>query len=402
MLSSNSGRSLPVFVLLVSLSLLIACGDNNNSSTNTPRSTTTPTPGSNQPGNTGGEGSFSTAMAPTQITFLFGTGGEAIDGARVGSDGQITAINMPTDPVSGNIGFLPSTGGLITSLASDSQGRFVFAVSLQTASFGVPIGTNGLSAFRIDRTTGALNTVTGSPYPMSTSGGDVVVAGGDKFVITDSGGILTSYAIDQNTGALTLLSSISGLGDQMVATWDGQFVIGEAPNGPIATYKVGSDGTLTEVSRVEVQNRGRLFLSYSGKYLYSSGNDGITVLSINSAGQLAITQNNFANWRIVSTTRDDKFAFLATATSDLNAGVLQSASVDLTTGAIGNLIGSPIQFATGNFPNQVTTSFAGGFVFVAMSGSPLQTFTIQSDGTLKAGPVASGQFQNPEFFIQVP
>jgi hypothetical protein len=76
-------------------------------------------------------------------------------------------------------------------------------------------------------------------------------------------------------------------------------VIGEAANGPIASYNVGSNGSLTEVSRLEVQNRGRLFPSYSGKYLYSSANDGITVLSVSPTGELAITQNNFANWRIV-------------------------------------------------------------------------------------------------------
>jgi 6-phosphogluconolactonase (cycloisomerase 2 family) len=408
-LSFNPNRILPTLALLLSWSLLIACGDSNNSSNNT--GGTTPIPGSNQPGNTGGVGSISNATAPMQTRFLYGTSGESISGGRVEADGRITALNMPTDMLSGNIGFLPGTGGLVTSLATDSQGRFLYAVSVQTASFGVPIGNNGLSAFRIDRTTGALTMVTGSPFPMSTRGGDVVVAGGDKFVITDSGGTLTVYSIDQSTGGLTKVSSISGLGDRMVATWDGQFVIGEAPNGPVASHKVGSDGALTEVSRVEVQNRGRLFLSYSGKYLYSSGNDGITVLSVNpagqllsvnSAGQLAITQNNFANWRIVSTTRDDKFAFLATASSNLNAGVLQSASVDPATGAIVSLIGTPIQFATGNFPNQVTTSFDGKFVFVALSGSPLQTFTIQFDGTLRAGPVASGPFQSPEFFIQVP
>ncbi len=434
MCAGDARKSVRTLFLFLGLLSWMACGGaSNTNSTSTGGTTPTsgsnpaPTSGGSQPGNTGtgtstGTGSGTTAgsgnsgsgtaggtstptnaTAPASTTFLYGTGGNVIGGAHFDSSiGQVTALDMPTDPKEGIPGWLPGTGGLITSLASDPQGRFLYAVSLQTASFGNPIGTNGISAFTIDRATGALTPVAGSPYPMSTRGGTVVVAGGGKFAIVASNTNLTSYSIDETTGALKQVATTGGLSDALVATWDGQYVIAEASNGPVASYKVGSDGTLSEVSRVEVQNRGRLFLSYSGKYLYSSGNDGVTVLSVSPQGQLAITQNNFANWRIVTTTRDDRFAYLATASSQLNAGQLQAFSVDPNSGAIGSAIGNIIQSATGDFPYQITTDFSGKFVIVDMAGSPLRSYTINSDGTLTAGPVVQGPFVGPQFFIQVP
>jgi 6-phosphogluconolactonase (cycloisomerase 2 family) len=308
---------------------------------------------------------------------------------------------MPTDQLSGNLGWLPGTGGLITSLAPDPKGRFLYALSVSTSSFGIPIGKNGLSAFTIDRNSGALTLIGGSPYDVPRRGGDIAVTGDGQRLVLLSNGTLTSYSIDQTTGALSRISSTSVPGTSVATSWDGQFVFAGARDGRVTSLKIAADGTLSEVNHVDAQNSGQLVLSYTGKYLYSSGEDAITVIGVGSSGDLSILQANFAGWRRVGTSRDDRFVYLSRDATDVAPGAVETFQFDATTGAIGNAVGTPTTFPNGDFP-YIRTDYSGGFLIVALSSEDFLDYPINQDGSFGSPNMIQGTFIGPQFFVEVP
>jgi 6-phosphogluconolactonase (cycloisomerase 2 family) len=363
-----------------------------------PNPSPTPAPGTN----------LGVGTAPAQASFVYGTFGPTVVGGRVTGNGQIIDVPMPTDPNSGDTGFMTGTGGETDSIASDPQGRFVYTLDVQTSTFGIPIGSNGIGAFKVDRATGELARIPGSPYPVSYRGGSVVEDGHGLFLFAavSKTNVIDTYSIDQSTGALKKTATLkNGAVDQLAAGWDGRFVF-NAGNGRVASYSIAAGtGTLTQVSTVSVQNVGPIFLSYSGKFLYSVSNSGVTTISVGNTGQLTVTQASFPAVqvagglprRMIATSRDDRFAYIGTSSGE-NIGALQTYSVDPTTGAIGNPVGKPVTMQVGQSPLQVTLDFNGSFLYATFTGINLQTFPIQSDGSIGPGAINSGESANVDFF----
>ncbi|HWR13834.1 MAG TPA: hypothetical protein VN577_03340 [Terriglobales bacterium] len=386
------------FLFLTTL-LLVSCGGNGNSSTGSNGSPVSP--GTSNPGgsNDGGSDSGGTAVsAPEHTAFLYGTSGETILGAKVDGAGRITAVDMPFDSVSGNTGWFPGTGGLISSIATDPQGRFVYALSVQTSSFGMPIGQNGLSEFTVDRNSGAL-TLVGSPYSLQNRGGEIAITADGLKLLLLVNDTMSVYSIDQSSGALNLLKTNAALSGHLRTSWTGQFAFVDTDSGPLVAYRIEADGSTSEVSRVEVQNRGQLFVSYSGKYVYSSGDEGITVVAVDSNGYLNITQPNFSGFHMVATTRDDRFAYLGTSDFQTGTGRMLAFTLDPASGAIENTVGAPVLWQAGAFPFEVLTDFDGKNLYVASAGSDFQTFTVNSDGSLGTPDVENFRVQ---FFEMLP
>lgn len=338
---------------------------------------------------------------------MYGTYGPAILAGRVTSNGQIIDVPMPTDQNSGDTGFETGTGGMTDSIATDPQGRFLYTLDVETSSFGMPIGENGIGAFTVDRTTGELTMVPGSPYISTFRGGSAVEDGTGKFLfVAGTGtGVIDTYAINQATGVLTKASSLnSSAGDELSASWDGHFLF-NAGDGQVNAYSIGNTGTLTQVSTVTVQNPGSIYLGYSGKFLYSVSNAGITAISVSTTGQLAVTQANFPAVqtaggiprRMIATSRDDKFAYVATSSGN-DIGAIQVYSLDGTTGAIGNAVGTPVTMAAGESPLQVTLDFNGKFLYATFTGLNTETLPVNADGTLGSGAINPGESGNADFF----
>lgn len=402
----HPGSSFPVFLLLVLTIAVLGtgCGGASSMTGSNPGGTTGGTPTPNPiPG-----ASLGVGTAPVQATFAYGTFGPAVVAGRVTGNGQIIDVPMPTDLISGDTGFQTGTGGQVDSIATDSKGRFLYTLDVQTSSFGIPIGENGIGAFTIDRTTGELTRIAGSPYPVAFRGGSVVEDGNGLFLFAagTNANAIDTYSIDQTTGALLQTSTLKGdAGDQLAASWDGRFVF-NAGNGQVAAYSITSgSGTLTQVSTVGVQNVGPIFLSYSGKFLYSVSNNGVTVISVSNAGQLTVTQSSFPAVqvagglprRMVATSRDDRFAYIGTSSGE-NIGALQAYSVDPATGVIGSPVGAPVTMQVGESPLQVTLDFNGKFLYVTFTGINLQTFPIHTDGSIGPGAINPGESANVDFF----
>lgn len=368
---------------------------------------------SSMTGNTGGTTPptptpvLGVGTAPAQATFMYGTYGPTILAGRVTSNGQIVDVPMPTDQNSGDTGFETGTGGLTDSIATDPQGRFLYTLDLETSSFGMPIGENGIGAFTVDRNTGELKTVSGSPYMSTFRGGSIVEDGTGEFLFVagTNTGVIDTYTIDQTSGALTKVTSLTdSAGGQLAASWDGHFIF-NAGDGQVNAYSIGSNGALTQVSSVMVQNPGPIFLGYSGKFLYSVSNAGITAISVSTAGQLTVTQPNFPAVqaaggiprRMIATSRDDKFAYVATSSGD-DVGAIQVYSLDATTGAIGNAVGTAVTMAVGESPLQVTLDFNGKFLYATFTGLNTETLAVNPDGTLGKGAINPGESGNADFF----
>jgi 6-phosphogluconolactonase (cycloisomerase 2 family) len=384
-------------LILLALFLLASCGGSTSEPNPAPGGGTGGTGGGTGGGGGGGTGSGS---SPSQTTFIYGTSGEAIDGAQLSSTGQLTALSMPMDQVSGNLGWLPGTGGLITSLAADPQGRFLYALSISTSSFGIPIGKNGLTAFTINRTTGALSMV-GSPLDVPSRGGNLAVTGDGQRLVLASNGSVSIYNIDPATGSLSQPTSTTALGEQIQTSWDGQFIYTSSSNGRISSYKIAADGSATEVNHVDVQNADNLFLSHSGKFLYSFGGAGISVLSVSAAGQLAVVQADFPGWQLITSTQDDRLVFLSNQGDGTTPGVIRGFQTDPGTGVIGAAVGNPVTLVN-DFAYQISTDYSSRFLLVATAGAQMISYQIGSDGNLTNPMTVQGAFIGPQFFVQVP
>lgn len=406
-------KYLPLLMLFTFLFFTFGCGGSSSMSSSTggttsgtpsPNPTPAPAP-SPSPAPTPGS---AVGTAPAQASFVYGTFGPTVVGGRVTADGQIIDVPMPTDPNSGDTGFMTGTGGQTDSIATDPKGRFLYTLDVQTSSFGIPIGSNGIGALTVDHATGELTRIAGSPYPVSYRGGSVVEDGRGLFLFAAGSKVNTieTYSLNQSTGALTKTSILKNdAGDQLAASWDGRFLF-NAGNGQVAAYNIAAGtGSLTQVSSVTVPNVGPIFLSYSGKFLYSVSNGGVTTISVTNAGQLMVTQASFPAAqvagglprRMLGTSRDDRFAYIATSSGE-NVGALQAYSIDPTTGAIGSPVGKPVTMQVGQSPLQVTLDFNGKFLYSTFTGINLQTFPIQADGSIGPGAINPGESANVDFF----
>ena len=129
-------------------------------------------------------------------------GGNSISAFQVSETGQLTAISGSP--------FSAGTGQKLNGLVISRDGRFLF-----TAASGSTSGTNGVVAYSIDQTSGALNLISGSPF-LNTLGGETSNKG-DGISIHPNGKWLymglfgsrkmAAWTIDQTTGQLTALEA---------------------------------------------------------------------------------------------------------------------------------------------------------------------------------------------------
>jgi 6-phosphogluconolactonase len=103
------------------------------------------------------------------------------------STGALTQVNC-----------LSFAGSSSTALAVDALGSFVFVVDP---------ALNNVSAFAINATSGALSTVTGSPFPTGAMPkGLAIDAKGSVVYVTNSGSNdISAYVVNRTTGALTAI-----------------------------------------------------------------------------------------------------------------------------------------------------------------------------------------------------
>lgn len=116
------------------------------------------------------------------------------------TDGKILAYSVGNDgsltPVSGSP-FLVPAGGLPVNLIITNDGNFLYA----------PLIPTGIAAFAVNRSTGALSNVVGSPFATTNQPFSLAIGANAKFIysIGGSNNEIEAFTIDGNSGALTAL-----------------------------------------------------------------------------------------------------------------------------------------------------------------------------------------------------
>jgi len=181
------------------------------------------------------------AISPNgQFLYTSNPNTNLITGFSIGTDGALTRLAATTSPNNGSPIFL----------TFDSSGSFLFAVNA-----GGNLGGPSVSTFSISAT-GALTEVTGSPIAVGTAPVAAVFSQGFLYVLNQTSGTVSAFALTTSTGQLTeLKASPVTVGTRPVSLTTaalGKFLIvtttGTSGSGTIAVFSIAADGSLTAVT----------------------------------------------------------------------------------------------------------------------------------------------------------
>jgi 6-phosphogluconolactonase (cycloisomerase 2 family) len=197
-------------------------------------------------------------------------------------------------------------------------------------------GSNDVSAFAVDITTGALTAVPGSPFPAGTDPQAMALYGSLLFVANAGSDNVSAYSIDLPTGALTALPG-------------SPVAVGKSPTSIV----VDSDNGIVFVANHGGSNDISAFYYYdltplTGSPFPAAGNPLSLALGFWQGGM-----------------------FLYTANADATNPSISGFSVDATSGAFSPLRGSPFSLPVSHYIATTTTgSHLSSYVYV-MSGASI-------------------------------
>ena len=234
----------------------------------------------------GGGGGGSTTSVFLYYFALDNTGAGIIEAAGLSNTGTLALLNP----------FAPPT---LPSINTDNM------VIVNKQFLYVPMGDSTVQAFTMNRSSGALTPIAGSPF--SAAGGDTAVSdpkGRFLFVGAEGVGAITVFKIDPTTGALTTTGTFSSFNmssaDSLAVDGKGNFLYAGQGNVttplPIVAFSIDqTSGALTEiagspfnlgVATVHADSSGEFLLGVDGILDFGNPNhdDHISVFSIDSAG----------------------------------------------------------------------------------------------------------------------
>jgi 6-phosphogluconolactonase (cycloisomerase 2 family) len=336
-------------------------------------------------------------------------------------------INATSGKITGVSGSPFADGGagtFATSVTVDPSGRFGYVANA---------GTNSVSAYTINASTGALTAISGSPFPAGSNPTSVTVDPSDRFAYVANGSSfnISAFTINATTGALTAIGGSpfpAGGADTepLSVTVDptGQFVYVASVSliggtGNIAALAINPiTGALTAVSGspfstgsepctslCEVSYPYSVAVDPSGEFAYVANsqkiNSGYYMSSLAiDAGTGALT---FLSFSVTLSVNENPFTFVATDPLGqfvyaAEAGI-DGLSIDSSTGGLANLTNSPFSLPTGAVPFSVAVDPSGKFVYVADAGTnEVTAFTIAAttgDLTAIAGDFAVAAGNTP-------
>lgn len=234
-----------------------------------------------------------------QFLYITNNTSSSISAYNIGNDGLLTQVNG--SPFSS----LPARR--LNGITGSSDGRFIFAAAgVSNNDF------NGVAAFTVNTTTGALTLVSGTPFKNPADGS--ISNRGDGISIHPNGRWLymglfgqqkmAAWSIDQSTGSLTPIgipvsNSVTGYSDDggsaSIVSADGLFLYGtafsrvdEANSEKIITYSVNpADGSLSKLSDVSTEGGPNdIRIDTTGNYAYTCNtvsSPSISAFSVNKS-----------------------------------------------------------------------------------------------------------------------
>jgi 6-phosphogluconolactonase (cycloisomerase 2 family) len=283
-------RTKLLFLILctaTTFSFLIGCGSV-SSSGNSQAASPTPTPIPSQ----------SPTPTPTPAsagpsTFIYGIEAFESDigyaGGKINSaTGQITSVGTPFDD--SGLG-----QNIVIQLITDPQGRFLYSLNLGAFAVGMTIGNPGIAELQINRQTGAISRVAGSPLVFTNElFGILAIDGTGHFLYQPDAGSFDIYSIDQNTGLLTQTTSVTAapsIGNFTTISPNGRFMF-NASTDMVETLSVDGNGNLALVQSPILTGGsaigvvGQLAVSANNQFLYVMNQGNISIFSIGATGTL--------------------------------------------------------------------------------------------------------------------
>ena len=278
------------------------------------------------------------------------------------------------------------------------------------------IGSNNISGFSINSSTGALAGIAGSPFPSPSSASPAFIATDPKGTLAYAANFSTNnvsgYAISKASGALTPLASPASAGTAPVAIAvdpTGRFVY-TANQGSNDTSGFTVDpmtGALTGIAGSPFSvglGPSAVTIDPAGRYVFVANGStaNISVLGITATDGVlsAVLGSPFAAGtfpRGLAIDPSGKFLYVANSSSSMSTGnYVLGFSIDLS-GGLTPVPGSP--FAAGLNPVSVAVEPSGRFVYVADNGgSSISAYSLNStSGALT--PITGSPFTIPNFPI---
>ncbi len=287
-----------------------------------------------------------------------------------------------------------SATGVITNLGTTSVPNGAYGVEVDSTNswvYTAAVSTNQIAGFSINHATGGLTAVTGSPFTAGSGVNGVGISKDSKCLIASNwtasaATAVTSFSINQSTGALTKVADYTGGTNPGGIGIDPQnrfaFVANYGSNN-ISAYTLNTTNcTLAFVGSVASgTSPDAISVHSSGKFLYTgnaSATGAITAMSINqSTGALSLiatyTTSNATNGAGVEIDKTGSQVY-ATARGGGGAGLgkVWGYNIDPNSGTL-SLVNN---WATNDGPNDVRILGSGLFVFTANTES--NTITILS------------------------
>jgi 6-phosphogluconolactonase len=341
-----------------------------------------------------------TIVACTWLLSSCGGSGDRADPAYayVANAGTLStySVNPSTGGLAASVGaplVFPTSWpfGGISQIASDPSGQFLYLVD----------SSAGVYAYAINRNTGALTAVTGSPFETGSiptslafgASGTYLYVAGYSGPAAPVNTVISAYSVN-SSGALAPLAkyTVSSELSTVVAAGNYLYVAGYYTNS-ITVFSIGSTGELTQNvpgSPFATDTRPySIVADPSGSVLYTA-NDGvptateatpgsISAFTIDSStGALTPVPGNpqsIAVHGAISIDPMDRFLLVPEISG------MSVYTIDTTTGALSTVAGSP--FSTGTDPSVVSVDPMDRFVYVVNEGSAnVSEFTLESTGAL--------------------
>lgn len=278
------------------------------------------------------------------------------------------------------------------SIGADDQGRFLFAAN----------SAGGVSAYLINRNDGSLTQATGSPFTAGTAPFAIGVDPDGRFVYVGNNGSsnVSGFSITTATAALTPVpnASFATTANPLRLRVDpaGRFVYVATGGTGTDIFPINSDGSLgTRTTQGPTVGRESqdVIVEPLGQFAYvADGIDGVSAYAVNASnGSLTLIQTSGGQDFFTAGTTPVALAAAPNGDFLYVANVGSDNVSGFRIGADGRLTavtGSP--FAAGTDPVSLSVDPSGRFLYVANQGGGISIFTIASTtGVLSSGGTAT-------------
>jgi 6-phosphogluconolactonase len=266
-----------------------------------------------------------------------------------------------------------------------------------SSDFVFESNNNQVSIFQVDSTSGSV-TATPNPVPGPSLSGGLALTSTNFLYVADSGNnAVDAFTVNPSTGALATVSGspytvASGQGAQgMSVDPGGKFLFVTQHNtNQVAAFTINSTGQLTAVAGSPFPAGSfpeESIVDPSGKFLYVSNNmdalGGISAYTIGSDGTLTAVPGSPFTTLVnggpfgLAVHPNGSFLYIAMAGGVTSGTQVVGQKIDTSTGALSPIPGSP--FTVGNEPSGVVIDPAGKFLFVTnMVDNTVSAFTIDA------------------------